>query len=153
MGSPEVVVLIVGSGSIVFAGVITKMGLAHVWRSRSLKARKEMQNRLMDKFSSAPEFAQFLETSSGKQFMESVSEGPVNAHEKILSTVRGGLILVFLGAALLSVTGLVPSDGRIFLRVFGVIGMMVGVGLIISSYVSYRLSKAWGLLTPPLNRS
>ncbi|MDD5544636.1 MAG: hypothetical protein PHX83_15830 [Acidobacteriia bacterium] len=152
MRSEDLAGLIGGLGAIVVAAFIVKASLEYVWRSRSLKMRKEMQSRLMDKFGSAPEFAQFLETASGRQFLETVSAGPTNAHEKILNSVRTGIIMAVLGLALVAVNGIAPSESRAAFQICGLIGMLVGIGYIISSFVSYRLSKAWGLLTPPTDR-
>jgi hypothetical protein len=33
------------------------------------------------------------------------------------------------------------------LTVGGIVGLMIGVGLLISAGISYRLCKAWGMLT------
>ncbi len=153
MTSGDLSGLIGGLGSIIVCGFIVKVALGYAWKSKSLKARKEMQTLLVNKFSSASEMTQFLETSSGKKFVENLSQSPVSVHDKILSSVSNGIILFLLGIGVVLFGGLLPDGVQKATRFCGLIGSTIGLGFIISSFVSYRLSKAWGLFTRPSTES
>lgn len=118
------------------------------------RTRAEIYNRLIDKFGTAPEFIQFLQSDAGLKFIEenmaqsgATTLAPLG---KILASIQIGLVLALLGAGLL-VTGNIlggslSGDSYIGLAVGGCVGLMVGTGLLISAAVSYRLCKAWGIL-------
>lgn len=114
------------------------------------RIRAEIYNRLIDKFGTAPEFIAFLESEAGLNFIEENTVQSAVPLGKILVSIQIGVVLTLLGTGLL-ITGNVfgeslGSDLYIVLTVGGIIGLMVGVGLLISAGISYRLCKAWGML-------
>jgi protein-S-isoprenylcysteine O-methyltransferase Ste14 len=111
-----------------------------------LRGQLDLQRRLLDKFSSAPEFVTFTETESGRRFLENLStEHGVHA-QWILSSIRKGVVLTLLGVGLCTL----PAFERDLqpLAFFGVIALALGIGFLISAWASYRLSRSWGLLPP-----
>jgi hypothetical protein len=115
------------------------------------RTRADIYNRLIDKFGTAPEFIAFLQSDAGLKFIEEHTVESAAPLGKILTSMQIGIVLALLGAGLL-VTGNVfggslGGDLYIVLTVGGIVGLTVGTGLLISAGISYRLCKAWGILT------
>lgn len=152
--------LINGITSIVFgvtiivsvAWLAVKIGTAIKQRA-DMRTRAEIYNRLIDKFGTAPEFIEFLKSDAGIRFIDENTVEKIGPLGKILTAVSVGLVLTMLGIGLV-VTGNIfgnslGGDLYIVLAVGGVCALMVGIGLLISAAISYRLCKAWGLVTAP----
>ena len=116
-----------------------------IWRTRA-----DLYTRLLDKFGSSTEFVDYLQSETGRQFFEELPVQVSSPMGKILSTIQRGIILVLLGAGLLALGNIFGSslggDLFIVLSVSGTISLMVGAGFLISTGISYYLSKSWGLL-------
>ncbi len=115
------------------------------------RTRADIYNRLIDKFGTAPELIAFLQSDAGLKFIEENTVQPAEPLGKILASIRIGIVLALLGAGLL-ITGNIfgeslGGDLYIVLTVGGIVGLMIGIGLLISAAVSYRLCKTWGILT------
>jgi len=112
--------------------------------------RAEIIGRLIDKFGTMPELITFLQSEIGGNLLEGYSVLPPAMSMSILNATRKGLILTFLGAGLLITASFFGSsygnDLFIWLAVGGTASVMAGIGFLISSAVSYRLAKTWGLL-------
>jgi hypothetical protein len=102
-----------------------------------LQARAEFHRQLLDKFASGSEFAAFLNSSGGRRLLEDLWSRRVNAKERIIRSMQGGVVLTVLGLAL-AVTRRTLGPG--------VVVLALGAGLLISAAVSFRLSKKLGLL-------
>jgi len=92
-----------------------------------------------------------LQSDAGLKFIEENTVQAAAPLGRILASMQIGIILTLLGAGLL-VTGNVfggslGGDLYIVLTVSGIVGLTIGVGLLISAAISYRLCKAWGILT------
>ncbi|HEY3177188.1 MAG TPA: hypothetical protein VGK94_15660 [Candidatus Polarisedimenticolia bacterium] len=120
--------------------------LASATKSRHMvRAMTEFHNRLLDKIGSAKDFSDFLQSEGGERFLKSVSLDKVNPNERILSAIQTGLVLAFLGIGLLFLGWEFEFDQHAF-TVMGTVALAVGGGFLVSSIISHRLSKAWGLL-------
>jgi hypothetical protein len=115
------------------------------------RTRAEIYHRLIDKFGTAPEFIAFLESDAGMKFIEENTVQTSVPLTKILASIQRGIILGLLGAGLLVLGnifgGSLGGDLYIVLTVSGTIGMMIGLGFLISAGISYKLCKVWGILT------
>jgi len=114
-------------------------------RREQLKITSEFHTRILDKMGSTAEFGAFLETDGGKRFMKSLTvEGP-SAKTRMLGATQTGIVCTAIGVAMLILGGIFYylRDG---LWVMGGIVTACGVGFIVSTAVSYRLSKTLGLL-------
>jgi hypothetical protein len=115
------------------------------------RTRGEIYNRLIDKFGTAPEMVAFLQSEAGRQFIEENALQTISPIGKILASIQRGIVLTLPGAGLLVAGnifgGSLGGDLYIVLTVGGTVGLMVGIGLLISAAVSYQLCKAWGILT------
>jgi hypothetical protein len=117
---------------------ICAMIVAIVWlgmrqKQARLQTRAEFHKQLLDKFGSGREFTEFLGSPGSQRFLEELWSQRGASNERPL---RIGVVLTTLGLAL---GGL--SWTHRGLLVPGVIVLAVGVGYLISSGVSYQLSK------------
>jgi hypothetical protein len=117
-------------------------------KARQAEMQAEVQSKLIDRFSSAPELVEFLQSKPGKEFMGGVDTLPrLHASDRILGGIRRGIITAILGLGFLALclSPEVANDG--FLITGGIL-TSIGIGYFISTYVSIRLSRAWGLMGP-----
>src|SRR5712691_11115545 len=141
----SVYVLIPIIGTIMFFSTVIFV----VWASVHAKNRKatlqaEVQTRLIDKFSNAPEFVDFLNSDTGKQFLSGIDKMPkLMARDRIVGGVSRGLILTLLGAAFI---GIWIADSNVGFMYPGFILVGLGIGFFISTLVSLKLSQKFGLI-------
>jgi len=141
--------------TIALAWVIGKLIGVFQQRAR-LRAQTDFHNKMMEKFNSSEEFTTYLQSEAGRNFFENVTAEPVTPVSQILGSIQKGTILTLLGIGLfiLGKTFAEPQLGRYFsepqggnvLIIFGVISFMIGSGFLISSAISYRLAKNWGII-------
>jgi|SRR5687768_1395867 len=114
----------------------------------------ELQNRMLEKFTSSEEFASFIKTPEGQRyFREMTAEPRKNPRTKIMNSIRTGVVLVVLGTGLIAISFLVGFDRPMEEGPFiiGFIGLFLGLGFLASAGVSYAMSKAWGLFPEDSN--
>jgi hypothetical protein len=117
-------------------------------KARQAEMQAQVQARLIDRFSSAPELVDFLHSKAGKEFLGGVETLPrLHASDRILGGIRKGIITGILGLGFLALC-LSPEVGNDGFLITGAILTAIGVGYFISTYVSIRLSRAWGLMGP-----
>ena len=115
---------------------------------RRMRHKYNLQHKLMDKFNSGPELGDFLQSNSGNKLMTFLTIGGIGPKEKLLSSVGKGIILSLLGIALLVIgpfleTNLEDTRG---IQALGIAVLAIGIGFLVSTYVSYKLSKKWGMI-------
>ncbi len=140
-----IMVIMITGGAYVMIALI-----AFFWmraRSVSAKIQAETQQRLIDRFTSAPELVSFLQSPEGQKFVTGIEAVPkYTSRERIVSTVRRSIIIGVLGLAFLSLN--IPYETRSEAwMVAGVILLALGVAFGLSAIVSVRMSKSMGLLT------
>lgn len=107
-------------------------------RQRRAEVQAEVQTKLIDRFGSAPELIDFLQSPAGRQFVSGVQSAPaVMARERILSGFSRSIILSMLGAAFLALTFFYDPD----FAVPAAILFCLGLGYLIATFVAYRLSS------------
>lgn len=120
--------------------------------SRMAKVQADVHSKLMDRFAASQDLQAYMQTEAGRRFLESAPI-PVDLDQKtklsapfgrILWSVQVGLILAMGGLALLFARAHVP-EGVQPLTVFGTLGIMLGVGFVLSAGASYVLSRRLGL--------
>lgn len=113
-------------------------------KNRRAQTQAEVQTRLIDKFSNAPEFVNFLNSDTGKQFLTGVDKMPqLMARDRIVGGVSRGVIMMLLGAAFI---GIWIADSNIGFMYPGFILVGLGIGFFISTLVSLKLSQKFGLI-------
>jgi amino acid transporter len=102
------------------------------------KQKSDMQKAWLDKFSSAHDLAEFMQSPAGQKYVLNFADevtGPVNS---IMNAVKIGVVLLFAGA------GLVASGQRHSIWLLDTMGMLatcVGAGFLISAAISYLLYR------------
>ncbi|MGA3043062.1 MAG: hypothetical protein ABSF54_19980 [Bryobacteraceae bacterium] len=114
-------------------------------RQRRMKAQAELHGRLLDKFGSAREVVEFLQTPGGAQFVESISSDREEPASGILRSTHRGIILMIVAAGCLFLNWYYRDNRDNPLLVIGVILLCLGMGFLASAAVSHRLSKNLGL--------
>ncbi|MCD4749787.1 MAG: hypothetical protein K8R59_10485 [Thermoanaerobaculales bacterium] len=120
--------------------------------SRLSKMTFELQNKVIDKFGTAPEALQYLESKAGARLLETAAAGPTNPRMRILFSVQSGVILAALGVGFLLVRGVMPEGADAFSMV-GILALCLGVGFLVSAVIAHYLSKSWGLVNGDSERA
>jgi hypothetical protein len=141
MEGKEIAMMMVLLAAFATAGWVIYLAADAAKRQRRIKAQTELHGRLLDKFSSAQEVVEFLQTPSGAHFVDSFAgdrEEPSNA---VLRSTHRGIVLVVVAAGCLGLT--IPYGWRENpLLVIGVVLLSLGIGFLVSAAVSHRLSLA-----------
>jgi len=124
--------------------------------SRLSKIQAEVHSKLMDRFSSNDELLTYVQTPSGRRFLESgpsplqetapVMAAPVS---RILWSLQLGSVLLVTGVGLLFLSGRVIEEAREFLYIAGCMSTALGAGFLVSAAAAYALSRRLGLLERP----
>jgi hypothetical protein len=121
-----------------FATIIVIFWLLIRQRQSRIQARAEFHKELLDKFSSGREFAEFLESRGSQRFLEELWSRSVGPRDRVLTAMRNGIVLAVLGLGMLALS--LTRRGFI---VPAVLVLALGAGFLISTAISYRLSKQW----------
>lgn len=124
-----------------FAGVGLYLAFS-AWRSKQQAA---LRKALLDKFGSAQDLSEFLQSAGGQRFMADLAgvSSPLGA---VLASVQKGIIVLLLGGGITAASAAISSQELIAI---GVIFGAVGVGFLVSAAVTYTMSKRWGLFRTP----
>jgi hypothetical protein len=130
-----------------FGMIVMVVWLISRAKQRQARYRADVQTKLIDKFNSAPELAEFLSSPAGRTFVSDF-QAPVriSAHDRIFAGVKWSMITTFVGVALLIARFTTVDSG---LDIPAGILIALGVGWLLATFISYRLSKSWGLLKNP----
>ena len=104
------------------------------------KQKNDMQKALLEKFSSAHDFAEFMQSPAGQKYVLSFADAVTSPRNAILSSIRTGFVLMFLGAGFLVASDGIPGT---FFRI-GWLALSLGIGFLISAGVAYFLTKRAG---------
>ena len=114
--------------------------------------RAESFNKLLERFSSAKEFTDFLATEQGKRFLDNPMPSPKSTLSKIMRLAQFGVVILFVGFGFLinaqrlsGATDLHYSTMSTDQHIWGIFGVMLGVGLLVTALISYILAKRWKL--------
>ena len=119
-----------------FAAFILYMIFAIIRR----RQQNAMQKHLLDKFSSAQDFSEFVQSPAGQRYVSGFATSVADPVGSILVSLRIGIVVVFLGLAFFLVRTL-NQDAYYFFRGLGTVVAMLGVGFVVSSIVSYQIAK------------
>jgi hypothetical protein len=117
--------------------------------------QSEVHGKLIDRFATNQELLGYMETESGKRFLEAApivtetdSRRMPNLVSRMIATLQVGLVLTLLGAGLLGLRNSVGDAGTTML-VLGMIALMPGIGLILSAGALWVLGRRLNLLESP----
>ncbi len=137
------VILILGQ----FAFTAFIIWLIARYREGRLRQRSEERSRLMERFSSGQELTDFLNSPAGARYLELMGSQPSHPARSLSGAVTAGIISISAGCAFMVLPNLMPQGELFGLRIPGVLGIMVGVGILISAAVSSWFYRRAGLLT------
>jgi drug/metabolite transporter (DMT)-like permease len=108
----------------------------------ALKRRQQMQmqKHLLEKFASAHDFAEFLQSPAGQKYVLSLSDTSSTPRNSILSSLRLGIVLLLVGPAVIVIPVQTAQTGHIT-EGLGMVLTMLGVGFLVSAIVSYFIAK------------
>ena len=121
-------------------------------RRQQTRVFTEFHSKLLDRIGSAKEFAEFFSSDAGDRFLTALSNSEGAAPQlRILRSLQTGLILFALGIGLFMLTNernfeLDTMDG---LMVTATAATAIGAALVVSTGMSYVLSKLMGLIDRP----
>jgi hypothetical protein len=118
-------------------------------RRQQLRSTTDFQTKLLDRMGNMGEFSEFLNTEGGKKFLNTVgSESGGMAHQRVLRAFQSGIVMLCLGLGIfMYLSGArVDTDTYESLGFVGTVSAAVGLGLLVSGYVSLRLSRRMGLI-------
>lgn len=137
-----IVAMVIGSTRVLTLLVAAFRNRAH------LRSQTELHNKMLEKFGTTEEFTAYLQSDAGKSLFENLSNEPVAPQNKILGSIQKSAILIFLGIGLIVLGQMfLPFDSGSIMFAVGVISLMIGIGFAVSSIISYRLAKSWGIIT------
>ena len=114
--------------------------LDHRRRQARIETRAEVQKKLLDKFDSGRELAEFLGTEGSKFLLDELGEDWQGPRQRVLAIMTLGAVLSAFGIGFLALIWKEPD-----IVVPAVIFLSLGIGFLIAAAVSYRLSKKWGM--------
>jgi hypothetical protein len=120
--------------------LMTVWGLYIVTISVRRKHQNTMQKALLDKFSSAHDFAEFMQSPAGQKYVMSFADVVTSPRNAILKSVQIGIVLVFMGGGFMSANR-PGAPYNLLTEGFGNILVSLGFGFLISALVSYFISK------------
>jgi hypothetical protein len=142
-------VIIVPSAFLMVAFVFYVVASAFV-RRQQFRSQSDFQTKLLDRMGNVSEFSAFLNTDGGKRLLGSISAdaGGSGAHQRVLRAFQSGIVMICLGVGIFMYLGEVVIDRDAYESVgfVGTVSTAVGLGLLISGYVSLKLSQRLGLI-------
>lgn len=142
MGMSETLMIVVNVGIVFgFFAWVFKV----ILDSKKLKHKSALHNKVVDKFGNVEELNDFLKSENGITFFKSLSIEGAAPKEKLLSTITKGIVSGFLGLSFILV-GQIFSEEAEFFNALGIIIIALGLGFLVSSFVSMHLSKKWGII-------
>ena len=117
----------------------------------------EFQTKLLDRIGSVHELGAFLNTEAGGRFLKGLTTVSQTAGPsvRILRATQSGAVLGILGVGLYLYGWLTPTvRGEVTngINAVATILFSIGVGLLVSAALSYRLSERMGLLSTEEHR-
>jgi hypothetical protein len=118
-------------------------------RKQRLKMVTDLHTRILDRMGSTAEFAQFLQTEGGQQFIDTLSVERTHPAEKIARALQTGIIFTAVGVGFVIVRPSVDLEAEAGFTVLSALLLSLGVGFLLSAISSWMLSRSFGLFDRP----
>src|SRR5690242_11185233 len=102
------------------------------------KQKNDMQKALLEKFSSAHDFAEFMQSPAGQKYVLNFTDQVTTPLSSIVNAVKVGVVMFFSGPALVAAA---QRYNLWFLYAMGLLLTLAGVGFLVSAVISYFLLK------------
>lgn len=150
---------------IVFAGVVSFLSwllravIDYRYWLRASKIQTEAHAKIFDRLTTNDDVLAYVQSPAGQRFLTSTSvsmdaprsvAAPVS---RILWSVQAGIVLALAGIGLWFAKSNVSEEIGDLLRIASILAVALGVGFVISAFVSYALSNRLGLLDAPTRSS
>jgi len=137
--------LVLVTGALVIGSIFRSFFVNRRLRENA-RAVAELQGRLIDKFGDAEQVTRYLESDAARQLLAGAESGRGGPQARVLDSLQVGIVTL-LGSGGLMIGGNV-SEAKVSeaMDLLGKVGMMFGIGFIVSALVSGSLMKSWGLL-------
>jgi len=126
------------------------------WKQLS-KVQTEIHTRLLDRFTSNEELLAYIQSPAGSKFLESspITLDPTPRSVgaplgRILWSVQAGLVSMAVGFGLEATANRFTDNASQPLRAFGILGVALGLGFVISAIISFVISQRLGLIEMPV---
>ncbi len=129
-----------------FAFVAFLIAIAVNYRQKTMARRSEERLRVLERFGSGQELADFLATERGSEFLELFAVKPGNPARIIITGVAIAVLAGFMGAAFGLLSWLGAQDMTVEYMVAAVIVLAAALGILAASAVSLHLARKLGLL-------
>jgi hypothetical protein len=139
-------IVILVLGELAFAGFITWVVVRK--RESRMRQRSEERVRVLERFSSGQEMTEFLNSSAGSRYLELLGDRVSHPIKSLSVTVTAGIISIFAGGAFQIISKTVTDADQMGFRIPGILGLVVGVGILVSAAVSAFLYRRAGLMPP-----
>lgn len=126
--------------SLVFLAWIIYLAAGQIRR----RQQNAMQKHLLDRFSSAQDFAQFMQSPAGQKYVTGFTDVVTSPRNSILSSVRTGCVLAFGGLGCIAGSNSMPPYFHAG-WVVGCVAFAAGLGFLVSAAISYFLAKKLGI--------
>lgn len=130
-------------------GVVTivRLALEHMGRTRVLRVQSDLYNRLIDKFGSSQELLAYFQSEAGQQLFKTPAATAPGAYGRIINAVQYGAIAVVSGTGILGIgSAFKHREAADVTFVLGWLAITIGGALLVSSILSYILSRKFGLI-------
>ncbi|MBZ5621792.1 MAG: hypothetical protein LAQ69_24145 [Acidobacteriia bacterium] len=117
-----------------------------VFSAHRQRAQNEIRKALIERFGSAQDLGAFLQSEGGQRFLADLSSGMSSPLGSVIGSVQKGIILVLLGLGCLLASLALNSMEVVAI---GLVLGFVGLGFLISSGITHRMSRKLGLLERP----
>jgi hypothetical protein len=126
---------------------------------RLTRVQTDAHTKLLDRLTSNDDLMAYIQSPSGRRFLESAPIALDNAPRaasapvtRILLSLQAGVVLAAGGVGFLYASGRVIEEVAPALFTVGALSIAFGVGFFASAILAYGLSERLGLLTPPPTR-
>jgi len=110
-----------------------------------MRHKSQLQNKILEKFTTVQEFNEFIQSEEGNKFLKFLSYNDSTPRQKILFSLSKGVIITFIGISLILIKQIFPEEMQYFLAI-GIVLIALGLGFLVSTFISYTLSKKWGII-------
>jgi hypothetical protein len=110
-----------------------------------MRHKSQLRNKILEKFTTVQEFNDFIQSEEGNKLLNFLSNNGPSPRQKILSSLSIGVIITFVGISLILIGQIFQEEMKYFLAI-GFVLIALGLGFLVSTFISYTLSKKWGII-------
>ena len=141
--------ILIPLGGMVLSGWIIYTIVAGIQNWYQRRTQAMFQSKMLDKIGSVNELGTFLNTDAGIRFLKGLSSEITSPQIRILRGVQSGVVLSSLGLGLYLYGWFSPAVQAEVINTINAIATILvalGVGFLVATALSYRLSKQMGLI-------